>query len=375
MDFGSIFILNLPSYTIIAFNMKIFSIFTLFLLYSTLLNAQTASKDTVKVLSQKDMQAAELKYNEAYILLQSNKNAEAITKFAEAISIKANFPEAYYNRAVAKIASDDLVGCINDLNRVITLKPEPKYFHARGVARFKYKDFSGALEDFGKSIAAGKSTFLHESHYYTGLIYFNQKKNSEAIKSLSAALQAKPDFLYALHDRAAVYFAMGNYTDAHSDYSSILRVNPKFTSAYINNGRVFIAEKNYEAAALSFENAIKYDSNAIAAYINLGNLSLSQQKFDQSAQYIASAIELNAQSAQAHLAQANLWMAQMNYSGALAEFNESIKKDASNPIAFLNRGICKEQLRDKKGACDDWNQASGLGSSLADQFLGAQCKK
>jgi len=191
MDFGSIFILNLPSYTIIAFNMKIFSIFTLFLLYSTLLNAQTASKDTVKVLSQKDMQAAELKYNEAYILLQSNKNAEAITKFAEAISIKANFPEAYYNRAVAKIASDDLVGCINDLNRVITLKPEPKYFHARGVARFKYKDFSGALEDFGKSIAAGKSTFLHESHYYTGLIYFDQKKNSEAIKSLSAALIKK----------------------------------------------------------------------------------------------------------------------------------------------------------------------------------------
>jgi hypothetical protein len=39
----------------------------------------------------------------------------------------------------------------------------------------------------------------------------------------------------------------------------------------------------------------------------------------------------------------------------------------------MNRGIAKENLNDMTGACSDWKSATGLGATIANQFVDSQC--
>ena len=42
--------------------------------------------------------------------------------------------------------------------------------------------------------------------------------------------------------------------------------------------------------------------------------------------------------------------------------------------AYINRGKVRKKLGDKAGACTDWNKASELGLSAADELLQKYCK-
>jgi tetratricopeptide (TPR) repeat protein len=65
--------------------------------------------------------------HEAYFNLGScfmmlpNKKKEAIKCFSKAIELKNDYPSAYYNRACAYCAEDDIENCIKDLEKVVKL--------------------------------------------------------------------------------------------------------------------------------------------------------------------------------------------------------------------------------------------------------------
>ena len=39
----------------------------------------------------------------------------------------------------------------------------------------------------------------------------------------------------------------------------------------------------------------------------------------------------------------------------------------------MNRGIAKDNLRDNRGACKDWNEATLNGVAVAKQFMDTDC--
>jgi hypothetical protein len=47
--------------------------------------------------------------------------------------------------------------------------------------------------------------------------------------------------------------------------------------------------------------------------------------------------------------------------------------DPNYGYAYFNRGVAKENLRDVKGACKDWNEAIQNGVTAAKQFIDAEC--
>jgi len=48
--------------------------------------------------------------------------------------------------------------------------------------------------------------------------------------------------------------------------------------------------------------------------------------------------------------------------------------NSSNGIAYLNRGISKEMLRDVDGACEDWQKASDLGINKGREYYINNCE-
>ena len=88
-------------------------------------------QDTIKVLSAEDNQQAERYYNQGVGLFSEGQYSNASSKFDQAIEIKANFPKAYYNRALCYIELKDLSSALTDLGSAITLDPNAKFYFRR----------------------------------------------------------------------------------------------------------------------------------------------------------------------------------------------------------------------------------------------------
>lgn len=62
------------------------------------------------------------------------------------------------------------------------------------------------------------------------------------------------------------------------------------------------------------------------------------------------------------------------YESAIIDYNRAIEIDPANAAAWFNRGNTKMNMGDKKGACEDWEQARVLGASYAEERINAACR-
>ncbi|NTW32998.1 MAG: hypothetical protein HGB12_10280 [Bacteroidetes bacterium] len=63
-----------------------------------------------------------------------------------------------------------------------------------------------------------------------------------------------------------------------------------------------------------------------------------------------------------------------NDTGALKDFNKAIEINGEYADAYLGRGTSKYNLKDYKGACNDWAKASSLGNLQAEKQINMYCK-
>lgn len=68
-------------------------------------------------------------------------------------------------------------------------------------------------------------------------------------------------------------------------------------------------------------------------------------------------------------------MEKENYGKAIVEFNKVIDILPYNPDALLKRGICKLNLSDTSGACEDWNKIPEILNGGAKEYLDKYCNK
>ena len=64
--------------------------------------------------------------------------------------------------------------------------------------------------------------------------------------------------------------------------------------------------------------------------------------------------------AEALLEQGNTKSAKQDYQGAIADYNEAIRLNPNDAIAYYNRGLAKSDLGDKQGAIADFRESARL---------------
>ncbi len=119
-------------------------------------------------------------------------------------------------------ATNDIMGALKDLDKVIELNPENSltYFN-RAIIRSQIGDYSNALSDYEKVI------------------------------------NINPNNVLGYYNRAAVYMQLGNYRDAIYDYNKAIELYPDFANAYLNRsyakretGELREAKEDYDVAQL-----------------------------------------------------------------------------------------------------------------------------
>ena len=78
---------------------------------------------------------------------------EKLRCYSEAIRIKPDNAEAFYNRGAARKDKGDLDGALQDYNEAIRIKPDyANAFNNRGIVRTAKGDLNGALQDYNEAI-------------------------------------------------------------------------------------------------------------------------------------------------------------------------------------------------------------------------------
>ena len=106
-------------------------------------------------------------------LFIEGKTEEAIYHYNEAIRIKTNYDDAYFNRGIANFKLRQYQLAIEDYNHAIRLQPNfDNAYNNRGAAYGMLGQNSRAIEDFNKAIKLNQD--FADAYRNRGITYFNQ---------------------------------------------------------------------------------------------------------------------------------------------------------------------------------------------------------
>lgn len=170
-------------------------------------NAFKAKVD--KRLSQQDAEINSFKEFEQGNREFDNKNYEKASEyFSNAIRLKPDYADAYYNSGITKAKLGQYPEAIVDFNEVIRLKPDDvEAYSNRGTLKVKLEQYAEAISDFDKAISLKPDDADACFNKACALALMN--KPDEALESLEKAIgfdkeiieQAKTDDDFkSLHD-------------------------------------------------------------------------------------------------------------------------------------------------------------------------------
>jgi tetratricopeptide (TPR) repeat protein len=151
----------------------------------------------------------------------------------QAIKLKTDDAEVFYNRAKVLFGSGKLEEAVEYFKKAIELKPD--YFEAYancGVLLSKAGQFDKAIENFNEAIRLKPD--LAAAYSNRGNALSESGKNEEALASYDTAVQLKPDYANAFFNRGNVQSSLGLFDAAVESYNEAIRLIPDYAEAYFN---------------------------------------------------------------------------------------------------------------------------------------------
>jgi protein O-mannosyl-transferase len=108
------------------------------------------------------------------------------------------------------------------------------------------------------------------AYFLRGGAYMNEKRNDEAIKDFTKAIELKPGFAEAYFNRGVVFIDEKRNDEAIRDFNKAIELKSDCFPAYVNRGIYFGMEKRYDEAIKDLSKAIELKPGYALAYYNRG---------------------------------------------------------------------------------------------------------
>ena len=186
----------------------------------------------------------------------SKKCEESLAYFNEAITLKNDFYEGWYNRGNALKDLGRHEEAINSYDKALEIKPD--YYYA-------WNNRGNLLRDLGRHEEAitsyDKALEVKPDYHYAwngrGNSLKDLGRHEDAISSYDRALEIKPDYHYAWHSRGVSLRDLGRHEDAISSYDKALEIKPDYHYAWHNRGSSLFNLVRYEEAIASYDQALE----------------------------------------------------------------------------------------------------------------------
>lgn len=199
----------------------------LLLCFSGFLSAQEAEvNDVYRSLARK-------LYDEAIKAENLNNSAEAIKSLSQAVFLYPDFADAYLKMGELKIKNAMVDGAIDDLSKVVLLKPSEKAFVLRSQAYLLKGDYQNSYNDLVKTLSPGD--------------FSNQSADKKQIIR---------DLSLELHHQAEIDLSGGKSEAAFQKYNQIIIIDPSNVDAYFQKGIISFKKQDYSAAIVPFDRVV-----------------------------------------------------------------------------------------------------------------------
>jgi len=351
------------------------------LLISGSLQAQEEISDYVEEEVLVDTSAEYIKdYRAGVKLADSGEYNKAWPVFKKIIKNHPDFYQAYVEIAYIyyKLERFDEA----EKNIIKAEKIRPLSFEAlkvKGMIYFDTKDYPAAKIALDSAVAVSKIKKIDdpELYYYQAQLMYVGKSYKEAILTLIAALDWKPNYLEAIKLKSEIRYVMKDYNRAIPELDEAIKAMPEKEMDYYYYKMRAISKfniKDYKGSIKDWSIVIDNDPKDEESYtfrgnakINIGDNSGAIADFDK-------AIDLNSRNPVNYCHRGIAKNQNKSYVEALKDMDMAIKLKFNYAEAYFRRACIKLNSKDKAGACDDLSKAESLGDPDAHKYFDRFCR-
>ena len=212
---------------------------------------------------------------------QQKNYQSAIDKYAEAIVVAPNYPNAYFWKGAAHYYLKQYDQAAQDLSTALTqgYKPPGAIYKIRAYVYFDKKDYDAALGDMQEVIKLEPANVNHV--LALGEIYINRKEWDNALTTYKRAAQMDAQNGNIDYFMAFIYNQLGNYSAQGISAASALQKGTKYSGeSYYLYGETQQRERNSLEAMQSYERALNAKPDIYPAYASLSEIYRAQGRFN-----------------------------------------------------------------------------------------------
>lgn len=217
--------------------------------------------------------------NRGTLLVEQNREEEAVYHFNETLRLKPNHAEAYSNLGLLKLKAGKPEEAIPYFEKAMEWQPHVALFQLNlGTAYFDLGKMEEAERHYHKALEMNPR--FGEAYFSLGNIFLKKDQPAEAEAQFQEAVRFSPYDADAYTHLGYCLAKAGKIDEAISNYRLALKRNPQHANAHNNLANALSAQKKYKEAHEHYEKAIEIDSS-VEAFRN--NYADSREREKQAA--------------------------------------------------------------------------------------------
>ena len=280
---------------------------------------------------------------------------ESLKYLNQAVDLNPNYAEALVNRGLVRLAQNDKVNALSDLEKAHQLKPHikeiwdfiiglivetknypkaisflikmievdpghDKSFALLAICNQEADDLSLAIMSFEKVFEIRPDDAFN--CFNLGMALQRQGKTEKAIEYINKAISIKPDFAEAYINLGNALKELGKLEQSVEAYKEAIATKPDYAEAYNNMGNALRELGKLKEAIEAYKKALSIKPNYAEAYNNIGVTSQNQGNLNEAIEAYKKALSIMPDYAEAHN---NTGLA-FQHQGKLDEAIEAYKK-------------------------------------------------
>lgn len=267
---------------------------------------------------------ARLYHERAKVFLQLQQLEEAINDAKRSLRIDSTKAEFYITEADIFFAANQTRNAKDVLESIVRKFPENTEGLLKLGELFYYvKQYENAFAAINKALKINEN--LAKGYYLKGSIYKETGDTAKAISSLETAIDQDNKNYGAFLYLGMIYGARKN-TIALEYYDNAIRISPTIEAFYAK-AKLFQDMEKFDEATALYEQILKQDPLHEFSLYNLGAIQLEIKK---------------------------------DPSKAIDYFSKAINANPKYAEAYYARGVCYEELKEKKNAYEDYTMSLKL---------------
>ncbi|MBN3897195.1 MAG: tetratricopeptide repeat protein [Nostoc sp. NOS(2021)] len=253
--------------------------------------------------------------------------------------------EIYQNRAIARTGLEDKQGAIADLQKAADL-------YQRQGKKAESQVVLNALRKLQDIPSASQSTTPS-----------NQADPQTVIATANQAIALNPKDANAYFNRALARYLQGDKKRTLEDLNQVTKLKPEYSLAWYNRGFLLGELGQQDEAITSYNRAIQVNNewgkkSLADAYLNRANLYSDRGDYRRAIADYDQVLRLNPKNAVAYALQGLNYQRRGDNQAAIKDFNSAVRIDPNNAVAYFARGLSYHLQGDYQGALAAYEKAT-----------------